>query len=472
MNPEDPDAAADLLLDLVLLASHDPRADGFELLRAIRRRREVIQRENDLLSRFEDWEVARLYKQGRGIPAKVIARVVDRSKSWVSNHATKGGGSSIDEMLSNSEKRLRLVAADEEMPARVRERAANRARKLGQILYRMGARFSGAAAVLGPMWLAVRTTLESLSAPANGVATLDGVATLGGFGTVGSVTTVGSVEALGATGWTASSGPVTAAVTKFAASAITSVQLVAGVSAPAAATFVAGVGVATTTPVVAMIEERLRPPAQAPTALGPGDPEIAQVAWVPDEMTPEDSVAPWAPVPSWDVPVVPSEVATPTPGPTAVPAPAPSTRPTYPISTPPVTMPSAQISASVKASLPHPAPVPTVTVSAKLETPAPASSEISLESTQTPTPTPAPEPTPTLEPTPQPEPTPTLEPTAEPTPTLEPTPEPGSSLPEPSRPPEPYETPAAPPPEPTEAPPPEPNVGSSEPPLPEPPLPS
>ncbi len=391
---DDPDAAADLFLDLYMAAGNDPNEDEFAFWRAITRRIERNRREATLLKRIHNWEIARLYAKGKGVPGKKIARATNKSVSWVSMHAAAGDSDDLTKSLRNSERRLRLVASDIALPETVREAAARRARSIASAIGRFATRLTGAAGILGPSWL-ITQTIGGPQIPGldHGASLVSG----GGF-SVGTLTfTSGGTSAVSST-----AGPLATTVCKTAAALVTGVQAAVGVSTPVATAMVAGGVAITAVPVVQGVEEQLVHLGDVDSDEVPvvaiGWPSPSPSATDPTPLSTGERAGDPSPIPAVETlpsatPAVHAHSADREPVPTAAAKPTP-TEPADPIPEP-----------SVTPLVIEPSPQPTTTIEPTIEpTPTdPPPAEPSSTTTPDPTEPPAqstPEPTPTCKQTP------------------------------------------------------------------------
>ncbi|WP_433357875.1 hypothetical protein ACQP25_44635 (plasmid) [Microtetraspora malaysiensis] len=458
VNPDDPDAAADLFLDLYLAAGAGAgdRPDPCAFLNAVNRRIDADERELAILREIRDWEIARLYDDGRGVPAKVLANRTGHSPTWVSRHAKDGEEVKLGDVLARREQRLTVIASDETLPAPIRERAAQRVSVLSTVVSRLSARLTGAAAILGPAWAIVT---GNHGVPGYNPAPVAGA---GGGLAIGSWTLTTQTSSVAAAAGGSTAGPVAAAAGKFAVGLVTGIQAVTGVSAPVAAGLAAAPVALAAAPIVQKVEQQLVPVAPEAEgdrdengdefdgfALAPSDsPSPSASASSSPSLSPSDEVATPSPTetttedaptetPTPTVTVTPAVILPPSPTPTRrrprtpTPTPIVTTTPTHsssPTPTPTATTPTATPTPTLTVT---PSPVPIITPSTDQPTPEPTPQPTehpttptdmctvlpSLTSREECAPT-TPEPTPTLTAAP-----PTSDPTpSEPTPTLDPAP--------------------------------------------------
>ncbi|MER5322279.1 hypothetical protein [Streptosporangium roseum] len=409
MNDED---STGLLRELFVEATLDPD-DPFALWRAIQRRIAANAAERRMLEQLHDLEIARLHdlqdpETGvRLFHQKNIAAEVGRSVAWVSKSKTAADPGELKQMIDAEVARLHAIAADEHVPGMVRISARTRARNLSIALERFTARtFTGAASLIGGLWLATKTAAL--------VKSLTGGASAGGTTLAASSTTLAAGGAAVPLAGIGGTGLVTGGGLSAGLIGGTSGMAAFGTAVPAVVQ--AGVLAIGTYTIGAPIVEELTPP-----------PVRAAVADVLDFNAPDTA---------------PFIVETPTS--------APSISPSDLAAVPPAATPM-PTSVSSRPSSPEPTPTATAvtpTPSASTTTPKPAEITAHAQATPKVVPEPTIAPAPTLTPTASPVPPP--EPTIAPSPT--PTPPEPSSTPVtlPAETAAPKQTATAPPPEPTE----------------------
>ncbi|MBG0818933.1 hypothetical protein [Planomonospora sp. ID82291] len=409
----------------------------------------------EVYRKLEDLAVTRMARV-QGMPYhRIGARAGNRSRTWAHQHTLPAD--IVDDFLglleeAEEEQRaayLRNIMEPEATAEQggssvltlstVRQKVRNEqdAARLTIIYRRLRHWLGGAAAAVGPAYVAARAAVEGYTSTVHTALMSNGA--LLPLPAVDPVSGTGLTSVLSAASGTTTaqaSGPVATAVGKFVASTIIGVQATAGVSAPAATVVVATMGAASA-PVVRAVEtvvaDTVTKPIAAAFGLDGGDPGpvlVPPVVPLPAETptgapseVPASAGAPPTPLPTPTLePPKPADTAAAEPdvGAERVPASAPATTPA---STPSPTHRTSDASPAPTPTASHaptptqahetPAPVEPTSVPAPMPTEKPKPPE----PTTAPTPTEAPMPTGTATADPAPTPTPTDSPTAEPEPT-------------------------------------------------------
>ncbi|WP_157549735.1 hypothetical protein [Nonomuraea candida] len=432
----------------------EPRNEGLAFWQAIREQMDAEEAEHKrrmtVYRMLEDLAVFRMAKVQK-MPYHRIGARAGKSRTWAHGHTMPQD--LVDDLIrmyaeAEAAERDAFMTAQTEpatppqagdrgsvVPLRYHPRRPAHEAARRSLLYRQLRRFlGGAAAVAGPIYVAVKTAAESYTTTVQTALMSNGALTpMPGLDPLSAGSLSGVLSATGTSGAAAqASGPVTTVVGKVVASAVIGVQATAGVSAPAAVAITAAAG----TPVVLAAEQAAEPIA---VALGIQRPDQApapapdQFAALPAVPAPTEEM----PHPVWQTPTA-YETGTPSSSPTAkssspatqplatVRAAAPTTAAVVPTATAPTT--------GAKTS--EAAPTPTAVHSPQVTSDAVVPTSTPVEVVSTPVVSTAPpvasSPSPsTLEPTTQP--TPTSSPTeAVPTPTEEPTAPPVTPVPDPA----------------------------------------